>query len=32
MPWEDRVEKKKKNQNSNNARLAFVFHVHHPDE
>ncbi len=26
------MEKKKKKQSSNNARLAFVFHVHRPDE
>ena len=32
MPWEDQVEKKKKLQAANNARLAFVFHVHRPDE
>jgi hypothetical protein len=32
MPWEDQAEKKKKKQGSNNSRLAFVFHVHHPEE
>jgi len=32
MPWEDQAEKKKKLQAANNARLAFVFHVHRPDE
>ena len=32
MPWEDQAEKKKKKQSSNNARLAFVFHVHCPDK
>ena len=32
MPWEDQAEKKKKPQAANNARLAFVFHVHRPDE
>jgi hypothetical protein len=32
MPWEDQAEKKKKQQASNNSRLAFVFHVHCPDE
>ena len=32
MPWEDQMEKKKKKQVSNNSRLAFVFHVHRPDE
>ena len=32
MPWEDQAEKKKKKQVPNNSRLAFVFHVHRPDE
>ena len=32
MPWEDQAEKKKKLQAANNSRLAFVFHVHCPDE
>jgi hypothetical protein len=32
MPWEDQAEKKEKKQGSNNSRLAFVFHVHHPEE
>lgn len=32
MPWEDQSEKKKKVQTSNNSRLAYVFHVHRPDE
>ena len=32
MPWEDQAEKKKKKQSLNNARMAFIFHVHCPDE
>ncbi len=32
MPWEDQEEKKKKKQGSNNSCLAFVFHVHCPEE
>ncbi len=32
MPWEDQEEKKKKKQGSNSSRLAFIFHVHHPEE
>ena len=32
MPWEDQAEKKKKPQAATNSRLAFVFHVHRPDE
>jgi hypothetical protein len=32
MPWEDQEEKKKKKQGSNNSQLAFIFHVHCPDE
>jgi hypothetical protein len=32
MPWEDQEEKKKKKQESNNSCLAFVFHVHCPEE
>jgi len=32
MPWEDQAEKKKKLQAANSSRLAFVFHVHRPDE
>jgi hypothetical protein len=32
MPWEDQAEKKKKKQGSNSSRLAFVFHVHCPEE
>ncbi len=32
IPWEDQAEKKKKQQASNNSCLAFVFHVHCPDE
>ena len=32
MPWEDQAEKKKKVQTASNSRLAFVFHVHRPDE
>jgi hypothetical protein len=32
MPWEDQAEKKKKKQSSNNAWLAFVFHMHHPNK
>ncbi len=28
MPSEDQAEKKKKLQETNNSRLAFVFHVH----
>ena len=32
MLWEDQTEKKKKKQSSNNAQLAFIFHVHCPDE
>jgi hypothetical protein len=30
MPWEGAEEKKQK-QGTNNARLAFIFHVHEPD-
>jgi hypothetical protein len=32
MPWEDQEEKKKKKQGSNGSGLAFIFHVHHPEE
>jgi hypothetical protein len=32
MPSEDQAETKKKKQGSNNSRLAFVFHVHCPEE
>ena len=32
MPWEDQAEKKKKLQAANNSHLAFVFHVHCPNE
>jgi hypothetical protein len=32
MPWEDQEEKKKKKQGSNSSRLAFIFHVHRPEE
>jgi hypothetical protein len=32
MPWEDQEDKKKKKQISNSAWLAFVFHVHRPEE
>ena len=32
MPWEDQAEKKKRKQGSNNSHLAFVFHVHCPEE
>jgi hypothetical protein len=32
MPWEDQAEKKKKKQAPNNLRLAFVFHIHRPEE
>jgi len=32
MPWEDHEDKKKKKQGFNSARLAFVFHVHRPEE
>jgi hypothetical protein len=32
MPWEDQEEKKKKKQGSNGSRLAFIFHVHCPEE
>jgi hypothetical protein len=31
MPWENQAENKKQH-TSNNLRLAFVFHVHCPDE
>jgi hypothetical protein len=31
MPWEDQDNKKKK-QGSNSSRLAFIFHVHPPEE
>jgi hypothetical protein len=32
MPWEDQDEKKKKKQGSNSLRLAFIFHIHRPEE
>jgi hypothetical protein len=32
IPWEDQEEKKKKKQGSNSSRLAFIFHVHSPEE
>jgi hypothetical protein len=32
MPWEDQSEKKKKKQAPNTSQLAFVFHVHRPEE
>jgi hypothetical protein len=32
MPWEDQEEKKKKKQGSNSSRLAFIFHIHCPEE
>jgi hypothetical protein len=32
MSWEDQEEKKKKKQGSNSSRLAFVFHIHWPEE
>jgi hypothetical protein len=32
MPWEDQEEKKKKKQGSNISCLAFVFHIHCPEE
>jgi hypothetical protein len=32
MPWEDQEKKKKKKQGSNSSGLAFIFHVHCPEE
>ncbi len=32
MSWEDQEEKKKKKQGSNSSQMAFVFHVHWPEE